>query len=83
MNQVTQLNIATHQLDVSGLGCPLPVLKTKAALARIAPGEQLEVIGTNPDSVVEIKSLCRMPGVELESITEEEGRFIYLIRKST
>ncbi len=82
MNQVTQSDTALHQLDVSGLGCPLPALKTKAALARVAAGELLEVIGTNPDSVVEIKSLCRMPGIELESITEEQGKYIYLIRKT-
>jgi len=35
-------------LDVRGLWCPLPPLKTVRALARMKPGEVLEVWGTNP-----------------------------------
>jgi len=35
-------------LDVRGLWCPLPPLKTVAALRAMKPGQVLEVLGTNP-----------------------------------
>ncbi len=68
-------------LDLSGLSCPLPVLKTKAALARLHPGDILEVIATHPDSVREFRALCRDPGLELLSFREMDGTFRYVIKK--
>lgn len=70
-----------QQLDVSGLICPLPVLKTKAALSRMAIGEVLQVIVTHPDSRREFPVLCRLPEFELLDSSEEDGHFIYWIKK--
>ena len=39
------------KLDLRGLKCPLPVLKTRKVLAGMAPGEQIEVACTDPLSV--------------------------------
>ena len=68
-------------LDVSGLNCPLPVLKSKAALATMEAGQVLKVISTHPDSVKEFASLCRGPQFELYDSVQEEGRFVYWVRK--
>lgn len=68
-------------LDVSGLNCPLPVLKSKAALATMDVGQVLRVISTHPDSVKEFASLCRGPQFELYDSVQEEGRFVYWVRK--
>ena len=68
-------------LDVSGLNCPLPVLKSKAALATMEAGQVLRVISTHPDSVKEFASLCRGPQFELSGSAQEEGRFVYWVRK--
>lgn len=70
-----------QELDVSGFICPLPVLKTKAALSRMAPGEVLKVIVTHPDSRKEFPVLCKLPTFELLDSTEDDGRYIYWIRK--
>mgnify|MGYP002527130632 CR=1 FL=1 len=40
-----------HHLDVKGLACPLPVLRAKKALKALDPGEELEVLATDPGSV--------------------------------
>ena len=40
--------LADATLDVRGLWCPLPPLKTIRALGQMKPGEVLEVLGTNP-----------------------------------
>ncbi|MDE3207301.1 MAG: sulfurtransferase TusA family protein [Pseudomonadota bacterium] len=39
-----------RELDARGLRCPLPILKTKKALAEMNPGEQLRVMATDPGS---------------------------------
>ena len=40
--------LADATLDVRGLWCPLPPLKTVRALGQMRPGQVLEVLGTNP-----------------------------------
>ena len=39
---------ADATLDLRGLWCPLPPLKTISALRTMKPGQVLEVLGTNP-----------------------------------
>jgi tRNA 2-thiouridine synthesizing protein A len=81
MNQVAEALESAVVLDLSGLNCPLPVLKTKAALAREPAGTLLEVIVTHPDSVREFEVLCSADNIEMESFSEESGRYVYRIRK--
>jgi tRNA 2-thiouridine synthesizing protein A len=82
MNQTAEtMEASVVTVDLSGLNCPLPVLKTKAALAREPVGTLLEVIVTHPDSVREFAILCKADNLELEKFTEQDGRFIYRIRK--
>ncbi len=81
MNQPLKFEETPQQIDLSGLNCPLPVLKTKAALARMEAGGLLEVIVTHPDSVREFNVLCGGQDLALEQFSEQDGRFIYLIRK--
>lgn len=81
---MTELVEALHfdqLLDASGLICPLPVLKTKAALSRMEIGQVLKVIVTNADSIKEFTVLCRLADFELVKNVEEEGRYLYWIRK--
>jgi len=81
MNQPAETTESTVVVDLSGLNCPLPVLKTKAALAREPAGILLEVIVTHPDSVREFEVLCKADSLELESFAQQDGRYIYRIRK--
>ena len=81
MNQPAETSEPSHEIDLSGLTCPLPILKTKAALARLGSGELLKVVITNPDSVREFGVLCKSPSFELESLEETGTSWIYRIRK--
>jgi tRNA 2-thiouridine synthesizing protein A len=45
------------RLDLRGLKCPLPVLKTRAALTRLAPGSILVVEATDPMAAIDIPHL--------------------------
>ncbi|SMH59856.1 tRNA 2-thiouridine synthesizing protein A [Azospirillum lipoferum] len=47
-----------RELDVTGLHCPLPILRTRALLDRMAPGEEVIVTATDPASVIDFKHFC-------------------------
>ena len=53
------------QLDLIGLKCPLPVLKTQTALARMRPGEVLEVAASDPLAAIDIPHAVSTGGHEL------------------
>lgn len=69
------------ELDVRGLNCPLPVLRTKKALNAIDTGRVLKVTATDPASPRDIQALARQTGNELLESLESGGEFIFLLRK--
>ena len=81
MSEVIDTPSWDQELDVSGLICPLPVLKTKAALSRMAAGQVLKVTVTHPDSRKEFPVLCKLPEFELLAASESAGRYLYWIKK--
>ncbi len=54
-----------RELDLKGLNCPLPILRTKLALAELAPGDVVHVLATDPHSVVDFKAFCARTGHRL------------------
>ena len=72
----------TTKLDLAGLKCPLPALKTRKALKALKPGDRLEVHCTDPLAVIDIPNLIRETGDKIE-ITEHAGqRIVFMIEKS-
>jgi len=69
------------RLDCAGLYCPIPIVKTKLQLERMKPGQILEVISDDPGSKKDFQAWCGETGNELLNIKEEEGVFIFHIRK--
>jgi tRNA 2-thiouridine synthesizing protein A len=74
--------MAIIKLDLSGLKCPLPALKTRKALKTVAPGDFLEVHCTDPLSVIDIPNLIRETGDKVEISERGEARIVFLIEKS-
>ncbi|MBK8973579.1 MAG: sulfurtransferase TusA family protein [Hahellaceae bacterium] len=74
---------ADHILDLGGLRCPMPLLKTKQRLAQIKPGERLLVTTTDSGSKRDIPSYLRLSEHVLEDMTEnaDTGQFLFLIVK--
>ncbi|HVI68418.1 MAG TPA: sulfurtransferase TusA family protein, partial [Bradyrhizobium sp.] len=54
--------MTTTKLDLTGLKCPLPALKTRKALKSLKPGDRLEVHCTDPLSVIDIPNLIQETG---------------------
>ena len=71
-----------RQLDVKGLNCPLPILRTKKALSEMSPGEVLHVLATDPGSVKDFHAFAKQTGNELLSSAEvNQVLEFYLKRK--
>ncbi|MDB5642536.1 MAG: hypothetical protein JWN07_1853 [Hyphomicrobiales bacterium] len=74
--------MAMTTLDLTGLKCPLPALKTRKALKGLGPGDQLEVHCTDPMAVIDIPNLIRETGDRIEIRERAETRIVFLIEKA-
>jgi tRNA 2-thiouridine synthesizing protein A len=74
--------MSTTTLDLTGLKCPLPALKTRKALKALKPGDMLEVCCTDPLSVIDIPNLIRETGDKVEIRERAESRIVFLIEKA-
>ena len=72
---------AQKVLDTRGLNCPLPILKTKKALADMQSGEVLKVVATDPGSVRDFQAFARQTGNELLEQTPVGDEFIHYLRR--
>lgn len=69
------------ELNVSGLLCPLPILRTKQSLSAMSSGQLLKVITTDPASVIDFQVFSDNTGNELLSISETDSTFTFLLKK--
>ena len=69
------------ELDVRGLVCPMPVLKTKKALDELPEGERLTVIGDYKPALENIKRFVKTHGYKIVSIEEDGDTFKITIEK--
>lgn len=75
------MNVDT-ELDVRGLKCPLPILRTKKALATMASGKVLKVLATDPSARKDFEAFARQTGHELEDQSAADtAEFVFLIRR--
>jgi tRNA 2-thiouridine synthesizing protein A len=70
-------------LDVRGLNCPLPILRTKRALKEVPLDHMLRVQATDPGSVKDMEAFCAQTGNELVEWRSEGDTFTFLIRRKT
>ncbi len=68
-------------LDLKGLKCPLPALKTRKALQGLAPGDEIEVICTDPMAVIDIPHLVSTVGDTLLGQSRDEAEIRFTIRR--
>lgn len=73
---------ADRTLDARGLDCPLPILKTKVELSRMAAGEVLHVAATDPHSVIDFKAFCARTPHALVHHEEGGGLYEFWLRKA-
>jgi tRNA 2-thiouridine synthesizing protein A len=72
---------ADRELDVKGLACPLPILRTKKALAEMASGQLLRVVATDAHTAKDFQAFARQTGNELLSSVEDNATFEFIFKR--
>lgn len=73
--------MAETELDLSGLKCPLPALKTRKALGKLDTGDVLVVVATDPLASLDIPNLLRETGDVLKAQDAAGERMTFVIEK--
>jgi tRNA 2-thiouridine synthesizing protein A len=70
------------EFDASGLSCPLPIVRTKKALADMTSGQILKVIATDPGSVCDMAAFAEQTGNALLEQGSENSKFVFFLKKA-
>ena len=68
-------------LDVKGLACPIPIVKTAQAMKLLAAGDLLEVLATDPGSVKDFAAWSKATGNSLVESSQDAGVFRFVLAK--
>lgn len=68
-------------LDLKGLSCPIPIVKTAQAVRALEPGDLIEALATDPGSVADFAAWCTSTGNELVEQDSADGVYRFVIRK--
>jgi len=69
------------EVDARQLACPLPILRAKMSLAQMVSGEVLKLTATDKGAPLDFMVFCENTGNELLSSVEQNGEFIFMIRR--
>lgn len=69
------------ELDTKDLLCPLPVLKLRKALSRLASGDVVRMEATDPAALIDVPFFCSEQGHELIAQDEAQDVLIFQVRK--
>jgi tRNA 2-thiouridine synthesizing protein A len=73
--------MAETTINLRGLKCPLPALRTRKALLRLAADDILTVECTDPLAEIDIPNLLRETGDCLENTLRQDDVLVFRIRK--
>jgi tRNA 2-thiouridine synthesizing protein A len=71
-----------ERIDCTGLFCPMPIVRTREALKRMAPGQLLEMLSDDPGSEADMKSWVNISGNDLVDIARAGAVFHFLVKKA-
>ena len=77
-----EFRMAETTIDLRGLKCPLPALRARKALSRLAVGDLLIVECTDPLAEIDIPNLVRETGDAIENAGRDGEVIVFRIRKS-
>jgi len=70
-----------QKLDLKGLACPLPIVKTAKAMKELPAGSLVEVLATDAGSVKDFAAWSRTTGNELLESSQLGSVYRFVIRK--
>ena len=69
------------ELDLSGLQCPMPLLKAKLALNNMEPQQILKVVATDPGSEKDFHLFVAQSNHQIVGFQKDELAYFYWIQK--
>ena len=75
-------NAADIEMNLTGMRCPLPVLKVRRQINQMAPSALLKIAADDPAAPLDFEHFCDTGGHQLLSSIEEAGIFTFVIAKS-
>ncbi len=69
-------------LDCRGTLCPMPVIRVSQAIKKIAVGQVIEMLTTDPGSVPDMEAWSKQTGNARLSRTERESVYTFYIRRT-
>ncbi len=66
-------------LNVRCLLCPLPVIRTQDKVKQLQPGDQLEVICTDPGVMQDIPAWCRINGHKVLETNSADHEYVVVL----
>ncbi|MCX5758980.1 MAG: DsrE/DsrF/DrsH-like family protein, partial [Candidatus Hydrogenedentes bacterium] len=70
-----------ESLDCTGMQCPGPLMRVKEAVSKLAPGQELEIVASDPGFAADIPAWCRRTGNTLVDVAARDGRYIARVVK--
>jgi TusA-related sulfurtransferase len=74
---------ADLMLDCRGLLCPMPILKTNAAIKKMKVGQILEMLATDPGAKPDMLAWSKRTKHELVGMEQEAGLLKFYVRKTS
>jgi len=68
-------------LDAKGLMCPMPIVQLAKKFKIMKVGDEIELLATDVGSKADVPAWCQRTGNELVEAREENGVYIYRIKK--
>ena len=69
------------ELDVRGLNCPQPLLRTKKMLSQMEPGAVLKVLTTDPAAEIDFGVFSEVTGNKILSLKKAGKHLVFFLRK--
>jgi len=78
---VNELPIVNREVDAIGMNCPLPILRTKKALADMQSGEILKIIATDAGAKHDFSAFAKQTGNQLIATEIVNDTFVFYLKR--
>ena len=69
------------EIDARRLFCPLPVIKLQNCIRKQPPGARVRITSTDPGSLNDIPTWCRISGHPVLEIHDLGTEFVFLVQR--
>jgi tRNA 2-thiouridine synthesizing protein A len=72
----------TLSIDLTGLKCPMPVVKLAQAVKGVELGQTVEAYASDPGVMMDIPAWCRTTGNTLALIEQQAERYHFIVQRA-